>query len=261
MSNCWYMIMFALSVYHVSNAGSRLTRRCEASNGRCGKNTHLSCSNMFGPGWTEKGKCCGKRSCCVLCEDIQIKNGKAVIQGKGAGSSVTFSCDNGYKLLGSKSLACEHNGLSGYIPICFACPETVVNFGGSTYKFNCGKFTWERAKAYCESQNGSLTTIETKEENDFLKYVATLIQTTGQAAPDHWWLGLTDIKTEDTFEWISGQPVTYTDWFQGTPRQPDNVNIQGDTFDVDCASLYPSASFQWFDETCTFPDCQAVCEI
>ncbi|XP_071142764.1 echinoidin-like isoform X3 [Mytilus edulis] len=207
MSNCWYMIMFALSVYHVSNAGSRLTRRCEASNGRCGKNTHLSCSNMFGPGWTEKGKCCGKRSCCV------------------------------------------------------SCPETVVNFGGSTYKFNCGKFTWERAKAYCESQNGSLTTIETKEENDFLKYVATLIQTTGQAAPDHWWLGLTDIKTEDTFEWISGQPVTYTDWFQGTPRQPDNVNIQGDTFDVDCASLYPSASFQWFDETCTFPDCQAVCEI
>lgn len=78
---------------------------------------------------------------------------------------------------------------------------------------------------------------------------------------DHWWLGLTDIKTEDTFEWISGHPVTYTDWFQGTPRQPDNVDINGDTTDVDCASLSPSASFQWFDESCTFDDCQAVCEI
>ncbi|CAG2216875.1 unnamed protein product [Mytilus edulis] len=223
--------MFALSVYHVSNAGSRLTRRCEASNGRCGKNTHLSCSNMFGPGWTEKGKCCGKRSCCVCkydfkryiavqCEDLQIDNGKAIINGIGVGSTATLSCE-----------------------LKVACPETVVTFDGSTYIFNCGEYNWYLAEAYCESQGGNLTSIETREENQFLKYVLTLIRTTGEAAPNHWWIGLTDIKTEGSFEWISGHPLSHTDWYQGPPSQPDSTGQTGRSPNVDCASLGLAFSF------------------
>ncbi|XP_071142766.1 C-type lectin domain family 18 member B-like [Mytilus edulis] len=260
MSNCWYMIMFALSVYHVSNAGSRLNRRCKVSNGRCGKNTDLTCSNMFGPGWTEKGKCCGKRSCCVFqCEDLQIDNGKAIINGIGVGSTATLSCESGYRLLGKPVLTCSQNGWSDYIPICFACPETVVTFDGSTYIFRCGKYNWYTAENYCETQGGNLTTIETREENQFLKYVVTLIKTTGEASPNHWWIGLTDIKTENSFEWISGHPLSHTDWYQGQPDNKDRIRL---TTNVDCVSLNPRTSFQWFDSNCvTAAVCQALCEI
>jgi hypothetical protein len=34
------------------------------------------------------------------------------------------------------------------------------------------------------------------------------------------WIGLTDAGHEGTFTWVSGEPVTYTNWL---PGQPDNA--------------------------------------
>ncbi|CAG2246877.1 unnamed protein product [Mytilus edulis] len=217
---------------------------------------------MFGPGFVNKGKCCGNRPCCVFeCEDLQIEYGKADLNGTGVGSSATFSCQAGYRLLGNKLLTCTRNGWSEYIPICFASGTTVVTrFGGSRYKFLPGLIDWSTAEGYCKVQGGNLTTIETKEENDFLRSVATLIKTTGEINPNQWWIGLTDKKTEGSFEWISGHQLSYTDWYQGGSRQPDNIDSRGGTLNADCASLSPNYSFQWVDEAC-HQLLNAFCEI
>ncbi|CAG2185348.1 unnamed protein product [Mytilus edulis] len=76
---------------------------------------------------------------------------------------------------------------------------------------------------------------------------------------DNWWIGFTDIKTEGSFEWISGQPVTYTDWFQGPPPEPN-----GETWNnaqADCVLMRYSYGFQWTDDYCGFIDGHAICEL
>ncbi|VDI67704.1 Hypothetical predicted protein [Mytilus galloprovincialis] len=68
---------------------------------------------------------------------------------------------------------------------------------------------------------------------------------------DAWWIGLTDIKTEGSFKWDSGHPLSFTDWYQGPPSsEPDDLGILGNTNDVDCAHLSARLLFQWQDEDC-----------
>lgn len=198
------------------------------------------------------------------CDDIlqdQLLNGQTVnITGTEVGATATFSCKEGYVFLGNQSITCKETGWSGGIPICVGCPETVANFRGSTYKFICSGFTFHQAEAVCKIQGGNLTTIETEEENSFLKHVVTLIHTAGSAANNNWWIGLTDIKTEGSFEWISGQPVTYTDWFQGPPTEPNGVDVFPN-LSADCVMLRHSNGFQWSDDYCSYNNVPAICEI
>ena len=73
-----------------------------------------------------------------------------------------------------------------------------------------------------------------------------------------WWIGLQHNNTEGTFNWVSGQPLTYTDWYQGTPIQPDNKNKAG-AGPANCAALVFSYQYQWGDENCDSPK-QMICE-
>ncbi|CAG2185349.1 CD206 [Mytilus edulis] len=202
----------------------------------------------------------------VHCDDIQqdqLQNGQTVnITGTEVGDTATFSCKAGYVFLGNQSIEkkCQETGWSGGgIQTCVGCPETVINFRGTTYKFNCGDFTFDQAEAFCKNQGGNITSIETEEENSFLKHILTLIKSAGGASANNWWIGFTDIKTEGSFEWISGQPVTYTDWFQGPPPEPN-----GETWNnaqADCVLMRYSYGFQWTDDYCGFIDGHAICEL
>ncbi|XP_063411605.1 macrophage mannose receptor 1-like [Mytilus trossulus] len=140
------------------------------------------------------------------------------------------------------------------------CPETVVNFNGSTYKLNCGEFEFNQAEAFCKNQGGNLVTIETEEENNFLKNILTLMRNAGGASENlWWWIGLTDIKTDGSFEWISGQSVTYTDWYQGPPPEPNGV--AWNNAKADCVVMRHTYGFTWSDEYCRYYDVQAICEL
>ncbi|XP_071148730.1 uncharacterized protein [Mytilus edulis] len=183
MFNFCHVIVIILSIYHVSNA-RQLTRQCMANKGRCSSKTGSSCASVFGSGWTGKGKCCRNKPCCVFhCDDIQqdqLQNGQTVnITGTEVGDTATFSCKAGYVFLGNQSIEkkCQETGWSGGgIQTCVGCPETVINFRGTTYKFNCGDFRFDQAEAFCKNQGGNITSIETEEENSFLKHILTLIK-------------------------------------------------------------------------------------
>ncbi|MBL7044774.1 MAG: protein kinase [Pirellulaceae bacterium] len=69
--------------------------------------------------------------------------------------------------------------------------------------------SWHEAKEYCESLEGHLATVTSSEENVFVYE---------NFGTDHvCWLGATDEAEEGTWQWVTGEPFEYTNWFRGQP--------------------------------------------
>jgi Lectin C-type domain len=87
---------------------------------------------------------------------------------------------------------------------------------GHTY-FLIDPKTWTASEAEAVTLGGHLVTINNAAENQFL--IDTF--TSGANLRRVLWIGLTDAGTEGQFRWISGEPVTYTNWFSGEPNNND----------------------------------------
>ncbi|NER35226.1 MAG: hypothetical protein F6J93_14650, partial [Oscillatoria sp. SIO1A7] len=76
--------------------------------------------------------------------------------------------------------------------------------------------TWHGAQAQAEVLGGNLVTVSNQAEQDWLQ------ETFGR---QNLWIGFTDSeiydKTEGSFEWVSGEESTYTNW---RPGEPNNLN-------------------------------------
>jgi hypothetical protein len=70
---------------------------------------------------------------------------------------------------------------------------------------------WQDCQGFAEYWGGDLVTIASAEQE------AWLHQQYGTDEP--FWIGFNDIAQEGVWEWVSGDPVTYTNW---APSQPDN---------------------------------------
>ncbi|MFX0105897.1 MAG: lectin-like protein [Candidatus Hodarchaeota archaeon] len=84
-----------------------------------------------------------------------------------------------------------------------------VEYNGHEYKLITEEKSWSDAKIDCEAQGGHLATITSEGENDFIKNLADSNKV---------WLGLTDEVSEGTWEWITGEDVSYTNWYPGEPN-------------------------------------------
>ena len=58
-----------------------------------------------------------------------------------------------------------------------------------------------------------------------------------------WWMGFNDRSTEGTWEWASGQSVSFTDWEPGEPNDAG--------FREDCGQLNRFSGDTWNDEPCS----------
>ncbi|XP_071148328.1 C-type lectin domain family 4 member F-like isoform X1 [Mytilus edulis] len=265
MLKFWLVFVIVFSIYHETNAIEKLTRQCMASQGKCAQTKKSNCESSFGSGWTEKGSCCRRRPCCVFqCEDIptnSLTNGAVIVTERNVGSTANFTCDAGLSLVGRKSITCTTSGWDGKIPHCIKmlCPEMVAYFGGSKYIFKCNWETWINSEANCNADGGHLASIETAEENTFLLDVIVLMQNT-LGIHAYFWIGLTDNNEEMSYKWLSGEPLNYSNWYQGPPQQPDNINTGGST-GAHCALIVENYSLKWTDESCTVEFFWSVCEI
>ena len=81
----------------------------------------------------------------------------------------------------------------------------------------------------------------------------------GPGAPAAIWIGFNDLNIEGQFEWVSGDPVIFTNWAASQPASlsgnHDGVWMQGPSgqwFDFDTSSTHPSliqvASPDWLVE-------------
>ena len=82
------------------------------------------------------------------------------------------------------------------------------NPGNMSWYALTGDIGWGTAKAWAGTLGASLTTIRNQSENDWLSNNMT----TGPS-----WIGLTDESVEGIFEWLNGEPVTFTQWSPGEP--------------------------------------------
>ncbi len=83
-------------------------------------------------------------------------------------------------------------------------------FGGSQYYCSVNPATWPVAEASCLANGGSLASISSAGENNFLANILTI-----QSA----WIGLSDAASEGNFTWSNGEQLTYTNWY---PQQPND---------------------------------------
>ena len=83
------------------------------------------------------------------------------------------------------------------------------------YELISSPLTWQNANTAAAALShlglpGHLVTIASAAENAFLV-------TNGLASPNPW-IGFNDFAVEGTFVWVTGEPVTYTNWGTGEPN-------------------------------------------
>src|SRR5262245_705021 len=111
--------------------------------------------------------------------------------------------------------------LTGFLT-CTACltvvqPSTAqiiqtATWNGTTYHL-LAENRWDQSEPQAVALGGHLATINSAAENDFIWNTfgptVNAIATTGNRSL---WIGLNDVAVEGTWVWVSGQPVTYTNW-------------------------------------------------
>ncbi|XP_078621329.1 uncharacterized protein LOC144887805 [Branchiostoma floridae x Branchiostoma japonicum] len=137
--------------------------------------------------------------------------------------SVTFTCSEGYILVGVSTLTCQADGTwTGSGPTCRSC-HAQYNFPVDKfdiYKNRCHWFSrhkdkkrYEQAKRFCEARGGRLATIKTSDKQAFLEGAENM-----KGKPPrqrNYWIGLDDLGREKTFKWSDGTTLEdgdYTNW-------------------------------------------------
>jgi len=85
------------------------------------------------------------------------------------------------------------------------------------FKSNCylagnDKVSFKEAVAFCKTQGAELTSINSKEENDYLQKFCF---------NRYCWLGFTDEAVEGDWKWLDGSAVTFTGWASTKPSNKD----------------------------------------
>jgi len=91
------------------------------------------------------------------------------------------------------------------------------------YKDNCyfmgsEKMKWHDSKNYCNAKGGDLTSIHSKPEDLYVKFVCSTIP----GSFDQCWIGLTDENRDRQWEWVDGSAYEYKNWGKGYPNNQPN---------------------------------------
>ncbi|XP_077483764.1 macrophage mannose receptor 1-like isoform X2 [Amblyomma americanum] len=108
------------------------------------------------------------------------------------------------------------------------CPEDWIPFGENCYWFasNESRLMYFQALKHCKSQNARLVTVPTEKEQKFL--MSRLYDATTNL-----WIGLERLPN-NTWTWIDGSSVEYTNWIIGQPRETG-----GDCNEILTGTLHP----------------------
>jgi Lectin C-type domain/PEP-CTERM motif len=105
------------------------------------------------------------------------------------------------------------------VPRAHAVVIDSAHYNGHTY-YLLAPQTWTEAEAESVALGGHLVTINDAAENAFVADRFG-VQTGLFAQFLDFFIGLTDRETEGVYKWVSGQPVTFTNW---APNEPNNCN-------------------------------------
>jgi hypothetical protein len=86
-----------------------------------------------------------------------------------------------------------------------------TNYNGHSYYRSTSSATWTTARTNCTNMGGHLVTITSSGENSF-------VFNTWPSG----WIGFNDEVVEGQWRWVTGEPVTYTNWNSGEPNNAGN---------------------------------------
>ena len=94
--------------------------------------------------------------------------------------------------------------------------------------------TWSEARAECEALGGWLPSIHSDEENAHVRSLAD------EGCSNQVFIGFTDELVESSFGWLSGEPVTYTNW--NLPNEPNDSGAGEDYTEMRADGLWNDIS-------------------
>jgi len=139
---------------------------------------------------------------------------------------------------------CKSSASLGVSQSMKTCDGSIHPLTGNCYKSFSSTAEWPDAKTACENWGGYLVTIHFQDEMTFVDNLASCGQ---------FWIGLSDLKSENTFQWTDGallaNSAAYANWDPGEPNNKGNSE--------DCVHVYSNG--KWNDEDCDADKC-FVCE-
>ncbi|NWX97025.1 MRC1 protein, partial [Nothoprocta ornata] len=91
------------------------------------------------------------------------------------------------------------------------CQKGWIKHGFYCYSMGQVPATFSEANQTCEANRGYLTTVQDRYEQAFLTSVI------GFNPAKYFWIALSDVVEQGTFQWANGEAVTFTNWNSGMP--------------------------------------------
>jgi hypothetical protein len=105
------------------------------------------------------------------------------------------------------------------------------------YLFCSGEEGWEDARIACQAEGTDLVIVGGEAENGWL------FERLVEVGLDRPWIGLSDAEQEDTFLWVDGSPLDFSNW---APNEPNDFGLEGGE---DCIAFWTQGA-TWNDENC-----------
>ncbi|XP_053379582.1 C-type lectin domain family 4 member F-like isoform X2 [Mercenaria mercenaria] len=136
------------------------------------------------------------------------------------------------------------NTIQGHLELCSSRIQQaakrdgaiLAQFGDNCYEVDQSSVSWSHAESICHQHGGHLAHIANQKEQDFIYNF--LVKHHSHTA----WIGLDDRNNEESFEWTSGDAVTYTNW---KPGRKDYRHHGSE----DCVFMSPTTG-EWDDTQC-----------
>ena len=133
------------------------------------------------------------------------------------------------------------------------CAESGWEYlNGKCYKLITEQKSWQEAKDHCQILNSKLAEPQSPCESDLLHYFFQITRPKN-VTENYAWIGINDIKTENTFVFSSNdQPLPYEYWIPGEPNNSYGWE--------DCVHLHHEfADGRWNDIKCDWKKL-SICE-
>ena len=87
---------------------------------------------------------------------------------------------------------------------------------GHWYSVTAERGTWQHDRERAQSVGGDLATVTSEAEST---YLCSAVMNAGPWATEACWMGM-KLGSNGAFQWVSGEPVTWTNWYPSVPHNP-----------------------------------------